>query len=141
LTFHSVSFTDNDNVLPECSSLGALKSRDTALLQSLATQFNLSYTAFGVSQSDEDVPAYGTLALSEPFHPGLEPAPVTPVDEEPYQLMSGTIKAAYNAHRSLEGDNINVAPSIMSANTGKLDCSCVGLNYDKPHQTLDITGI
>lgn len=99
------------------SSLGALKSRDTALLRSLATQFNLSFTAFGLSQSDESAPAYGTLTLSEPFHPGLEPAPITPIDEEPYQLLSGTIKATYNAHRSLKGDNINVAPSVMSANT------------------------
>jgi len=99
------------------SSLGELQSRDTILLRSLATKFNLSYTAFGISQSDEDAPAYGTLTLSEPFHPGLEPAPVTPTDEEPYQLLSGTIRAAYNAYRSLEGDNISVAPSIMSANT------------------------
>ena len=120
------------NVVSKYSSLGELKSRDTTLLQSLATKFNLSYTAFGVSQSDKDAPAYGTLTLSEPFHPGLEPAPVTPIDEEPYQLLSGTIRAAYNAHRSLEGDNISVAPSIMSANTGKLDRSCVDLDSDGP---------
>jgi len=99
------------------SSLGALKARDTELLLSLANRFNLSYTAFGVRLSDEDAPAYGTLTLNEPFHAGLEPAPITPVDEEPYQLLSGTIKATYNAHRSLEGDNVVVAPSIMSANT------------------------
>jgi hypothetical protein len=121
--FCFVLYRENDSIL--CSSLGALKSRDTELLQSLATKFNLSYTAFGVSQSDANAPAYGTLSLSEPFHPGLEPAPLTPIDEAPYHLLSGTIKATYNAHRSLDGDNINVAPSIMSANTGKLKCGGV----------------
>jgi len=99
------------------SSLGALKSRDTALLQSLATKYNLSYNAFGIHQSDEDAPAYGTLTLTEPFQPGLEPAPITPIHEKPYQLLSGTIKATYNAYRSIEGDHINVAPGIMSGNT------------------------
>jgi Gly-Xaa carboxypeptidase len=122
------------------SSLDALKSRDTTLLQSLATQFNLSYSAFGVRQSDEDVPAYGTLTLSEPFQPGLEPAPVTPIHDKPYQLLSGTIKAAYNAHRSIEGDNIDVAPGIMSGNTGKIYCSCADIDSDESHQTLDTTG-
>ncbi|KIM82989.1 hypothetical protein PILCRDRAFT_447597 [Piloderma croceum F 1598] len=99
------------------SSLDALKSRDTALLQSLAIQFNLTYNAFGVSQSDEDAPAYGTLTLSETFHEGLEPAPITPIDELPYQLLSGTIKATYKTRRSPEHANIPVIPGIMSGNT------------------------
>lgn len=104
------------------SSVAAVKERDTALLQSLASQFNLSYTAFGVSQSDENAPAYGTLTLSEAFLHGLEPAPNTPIDEHPYQLLSGTIRATYNKHRgrALQGENeIVVAPGIMSGNTGK----------------------
>jgi len=88
------------------------------LLQSLAVQFNLTYNAFGVSQSDEDAPAYGTLTLSETFHEGLEPAPITPIDEMPYQLLSGTIKAAYKTRRSPEDANIPVIPGIMSGNTG-----------------------
>ncbi|KZP26579.1 carboxypeptidase S [Athelia psychrophila] len=102
------------------SSVGALIERDTALLQSLASQFNLSYTAFGVGQSDEGVPAFGTLTLSEAFMKGLEPAPITPVDEHPYELLSGTIKATYNKHRgrALRGeDEIVIAPGIMSGNT------------------------
>lgn len=70
--------------------------------------------------SDKDVPVYGSLMLSDAFHDGLEPAPITPTDSEVYQLFSGTIKATYNAQRSLRGDNIVIAPSIMSGNTGKL---------------------
>ena len=88
-------------------------------MKSLAVKFNLSYTAFGVSVSDEDVPTYGKLTLS-PFETGLEPAPVTPTDAPPYRFLSGTIKAVYNAHRSIDGsDNIAVAPGIMSGNTGQ----------------------
>jgi Gly-Xaa carboxypeptidase len=123
------------------SSLGALKSRDTALLRSLATKYNLSYDAFGIHQSDEDAPAYGTLTLTEPFQPGLEPAPITPINEKPYQLLSGTIKATYNTYRSIEGDHINVAPGIMSGNTGKFYNGCViDIDSDESRQTLDTTG-
>ena len=87
-------------------------------MKPLATKFNLSYTAFGVGVSDEDVPAYGKLTLS-PFETGLTPAPITPTDAPPYHLLSGTIKAVYNAHRTINGsDNIVVAPGIMSGNTG-----------------------
>lgn len=53
---------------------------------------------------------------------GLEPAPITPVDEHPYELLSGTIKATYNKHRgrALRGeDEIVIAPGIMSGNTGE----------------------
>jgi len=46
--------------------------------------------------------------------------PVTPTgaDAAPYQLLSGTIKATYNTHRSIaDADSVIVAPSIMSGNT------------------------
>lgn len=127
------------------SSLDALKSRDIELLKPLATKFNLSYSAFGVNLSDKDTPAYGSLTLSEAFHAGLEPAPITPTDGETYQLFSGTIKATYNARRSLEGDNIAIAPSIMSGNTGKLNFMPMPLNLMNScriiQQTRDIIGI
>ncbi|OBZ74012.1 Carboxypeptidase S [Grifola frondosa] len=102
------------------SSVDVVKEHDTNLLKSLASDFNLSYTAFGTSVSTQDAPAYGTLTLSDAWGAALEPAPITPIgaDAVPYQLLSGTIKAAYNAHRSLLGDNIVVAPGIMSGNTG-----------------------
>ncbi|KAF7977114.1 hypothetical protein HWV62_4719 [Athelia sp. TMB] len=102
------------------SSLTALKERDIALLKPLASRFNLTFTAFGVPQSDPDAPAYGTLNLGTPFMEGLEPAPITPVDAHPYALLSGTIKATYNKHRgrALRGeDEIIIAPGIMSGNT------------------------
>ncbi|KAI0741917.1 carboxypeptidase S [Daedaleopsis nitida] len=100
------------------SSVDAVKEHDTALLDSLAHEFNLSYTAFGSQVSGGDAPAYGTLTLSDAWGTALEPAPVSPIDAPEYALLSGTIKATYNAHRSLKGDDtIVVAPGIMSGNT------------------------
>lgn len=104
--------------------MAATQARDTKLLESLAREFNLSYTAFDADINDVNAPAYGTLTLSTAFgREGLEPAPITPTEEDaaPYQLLSGTIKAAYNSHRGITGnDNIIVSPGIMSGNTGKL---------------------
>ena len=69
--------------------------------------------------SEEGAPAYGTLAISDAWGAALEPAPISPIDAPEYALLSATIKATYNAHRSLAGDdNIVVAPGIMSGNTG-----------------------
>ncbi|KAF9218981.1 carboxypeptidase S [Gyrodon lividus] len=103
------------------SSVAATQARDTGLLATLAREFNLSYTAFGADISDVSAPAYGTLTLSTAFGKGgLEPAPITPTegDAAPYQLLSGSIKAAYNSHRGITGDdNIIVSPGIMSGNT------------------------
>ncbi|KAG1881228.1 hypothetical protein F4604DRAFT_1678821 [Suillus subluteus] len=89
------------------SSIVATKARDIELLESLANEFNLSYTAFGDHISNEDAPSYGTLILSTAFGDGLEPAPVTPSGEDaaPFQLLSGTIKAAYNSHRNISGSD------------------------------------
>ncbi|KAG0709350.1 hypothetical protein DFH29DRAFT_1027587 [Suillus ampliporus] len=102
------------------SSLAATRARDIQLLESLADNFNLSYTAFGTHISNADAPSYGTLTLSDAFVGGLDPAPVTPSgqDAAPFQLLSGTIKATYNSQRNLSGsDAIIVSPGIMSGNT------------------------
>ncbi|KAG0709282.1 hypothetical protein DFH29DRAFT_1074996 [Suillus ampliporus] len=102
------------------SSIAATKVRDIKLLESLASDFNLSYTAFGTHISNADAPSYGTLALSDAFGDGWEPAPVTPYDQDaaPFRLLSGTIKATYNSHRNISGsDAVIVSPGIMSANT------------------------
>lgn len=102
------------------SSLAEVQEHDTALLKPLADKFNLTYNAFGSRISEEGASASGSLTLSGAFAGGLEPAPVTPTgkDAAPYRLLSGTIKAAYNSHRSLTGsDTITVVPSMMSGNT------------------------
>lgn len=102
------------------SSVAATQKRDTDLLKPVAENFNLSYTAFGSLVSEADVPAYGTLILSGT---GLDPAPVSPSDEEPYKVLSGSIRAAYDVHRGIgleggEEDELIVSPGIMTGNTG-----------------------
>ncbi|EPQ56473.1 carboxypeptidase S [Gloeophyllum trabeum ATCC 11539] len=106
----------NHRIATESSVAGA-KAHDTALLRELAKQFNLSYTAFGETITSE--PSYGTLTLSDAWGAALEPAPITPTgpDAAAYQILSGTIKATYNTHRSLKDDGIVVAPGIMTGNT------------------------
>jgi hypothetical protein len=93
-------------------------------LKKLAGKFNLTYEAFGVLVSSKDLPAAGTLSLTDNWGT-LEPAPVTPTGEDvaAFQLLSGTIKATFNSHRVLEGTDdldIVVSPGIMSGNTGEL---------------------
>ncbi|KAF7309691.1 Gly-X carboxypeptidase [Mycena indigotica] len=103
------------------SSVEETMAHDTALLQGLAEQFNLSYTAFGKVFSEEGPPAFGTLTLKDAYGTSLEPAPVSPIrgsGSEAYQLLSGTIKATFAAHRSLkDGSGIVVAPGMSTGNT------------------------
>ena len=71
-----------------------------------------------------DVDALGTLTLKDAYGTFLEPAPVSPIKgkgSEAYQLLSGTIKATYAAHRGLDldaKDGIAVAPGMSTGNTG-----------------------
>ncbi|KAK7005667.1 Gly-X carboxypeptidase [Favolaschia claudopus] len=105
------------------SSVAETMEHDTKLLADLATQFNLSFTAFGKAISPEGAPALGTLTLKDAYGTSLEPAPVSPIrgkGSEAYQVLSGTIKATYAAHRGLDlksGGGIAVAPGMSTGNT------------------------
>lgn len=125
----------NRNALPESawaginyriaidSSVAELVAHNTALLKPLAQKFNLSLTSFGEHITDASLPSFGSLVLSDAWGTHLEPAPVTPYGKEagPYQVLSGTIKSVYNAHRKLDsGDNVKVQPAYMTGNTGRL---------------------
>ena len=103
--------------------MAELKKRDVKLLAPIAHKFNLSYTAFGSQITEDGVPAYGSLVLTDRTQGGLDPAPVTPTgpDAVPYKLLSGTIKATFNAYRGdldRDASEIVVAPGMMSGNTG-----------------------
>ncbi|KAF8070006.1 hypothetical protein FPV67DRAFT_1578960 [Lyophyllum atratum] len=104
------------------SSVEEVKAHDTKILEGLAEKFNLTYNAFGskISKEEKDAPSSGSLTLTDAHGNSLEPAPVTPTgkDAAPYQLLSGTIKTAYNSHRQFEGENeIIVSPGMPSGNT------------------------
>lgn len=102
-----------------------VQERDTVLLRDLAKKFNLSFQAFGNEVHTGVGPKYGSLILSDPWASALEPAPVTPTDKTsaPFQLLSGTVKAAFDEYRRGDGgtEDIIIAPGIMSGNTGKDD--------------------
>jgi len=100
------------------SDIQAAQERDIDLLKTLALRFNLIFEAFGHHISGES-PSSGTLNLTV-LGDTIEPAPKTPTDSEaaPYQLLSGTIKAAYKSYTG--GDDIFVSPGIMSGNTDTL---------------------
>ena len=79
--------------------------------------------SFGKQITDPSAQSYGTVNLSNPLGPGLEPAPVSPYrDSVAFSLLSGTIKAVYGAHRGVanpDGDAIMVYPTYSFENTGK----------------------
>ncbi|KAI0372823.1 hypothetical protein BV20DRAFT_1119783 [Pilatotrama ljubarskyi] len=93
-------------------------ARHVAAQRPRAEFFNLSYTAFGSQITGKEAPAYGTLTIRDVWGAMLELAPISPIDAPEYALLSGTIKATYNADRDLKGDeNTVVAPGIMFDNT------------------------
>lgn len=102
--------------------MAATLEHDAQSLKSLAREYNLSYIAFDVDMGgDMATTARSKVTLSTAFGSGLEPAPITPTegDAAPYRLLSGSIKAAYNSHRGISGDDhIVVSPGMMSGNTG-----------------------
>ncbi|KAG6866575.1 hypothetical protein C0991_002060 [Blastosporella zonata] len=102
------------------SSVGEVQAHDTELLRGIAEKLNLTYSAFGKTLSEDGASSAGTLTLTDAYGTALEPAPVTPTsaDAVPWNLLSGTIKATYNSHRSLTGtDEIIVSPGMPSGNT------------------------
>ncbi|THH16988.1 hypothetical protein EUX98_g9209 [Antrodiella citrinella] len=101
------------------SSVSAVQEHDSELLFGLAQEFNLSFSAFGKQISEDGAPSYGKLALNDAFGASLAPAPITPTgDAAAFQLLAGTVKATYDAHRGLVGsDGVVVSPGHMSGNT------------------------
>ncbi|KAF7430744.1 hypothetical protein PC9H_006455 [Pleurotus ostreatus] len=129
------------------SSVAATVEHDTQLLKSLANKFNLTYTSFGAQISAKDAPSSGTLTLSDAWGTALEPAPITPTgrDAAPYALLAGTIKATFNSHRSLQGNNIAMSPGIMTGNTDtryywKLSDHIFRYNHQNQGNGTDVLG-
>lgn len=94
--------------------------RDTHIIKPIAHKLRLNFTAFGeeISRSPH---AIGTLDIQIDAYGALEPAPVSPSSSKPYQLLAGSVKAAYAKHRAgqeLTPEPIIVSPGVMSGNTG-----------------------
>ncbi|KAF9269527.1 carboxypeptidase S [Marasmius fiardii PR-910] len=100
------------------SSVNATWAHDRDLFAELARRFNLTYEAFGEEVSEKDAPSQGHLTLSALTV--TEPSPVAPTkgrNAAPFEVLSGSIKATYNAHRSFTNDDVIVAPGMMNGNT------------------------
>jgi len=104
------------------SSVAEVVNIGTELIRPLAAKFNLSFTSFGEVITDPSAPSSGSVTLFN-HSTRLEPAPISPYkDSVAFDILSGTIKSVYNAHRGLEGkDNIEVYPAYMSGNTGRTE--------------------
>ena len=97
-----------------------MQERSTKLLKDLAGRFGLSFNAFGKDVYTGRGPRSGSLTLSDAWGNALEPAPVTPTNEDaaPFKLFSGSIKATYNGYNKRLGNvyankDIVVAPGII----------------------------
>ncbi|KAJ6529669.1 hypothetical protein B0H19DRAFT_968101 [Mycena capillaripes] len=93
------------------SSVNATLSHDAALVMDLASQFNLSVTAYG-EQLTPPGPAYGSLLLHAPQT--LDPAPVSPVTAAPFKLLAASIRTA---RKTAGADDVVVAPGMVAGNT------------------------
>ncbi|KIJ38420.1 hypothetical protein M422DRAFT_49959 [Sphaerobolus stellatus SS14] len=81
------------------SSVGAVKKRVTKILSPIASKIQ-SFLS-------------GSLIISDGWGRALEPAPVSPSDSAPYDLLSATIKASVYDSRIIDKEVI-VAPGIMT---------------------------
>jgi len=103
------------------SSIKETTARDGHTIADLAYSLNLTLNAFGedlIPASAYASEAKGHVELSLAFHHELEPAPRTPTTGKQWDFLSGTIKATYNAHRGLDGDNnIFMSPGMSTGNT------------------------
>ena len=118
---------------PLSSSVSEVVNINTELLEPVAAKFNLSLTSFGKVITDPSAPYYGSAVLSNQWDSALEPAPISPYKgSAAFDVLSGTIKSVYNAHRGLKGNNIiKVYPAYITGNTGEANCFPVisGLMY------------
>ncbi|KAH8093792.1 hypothetical protein BXZ70DRAFT_909148 [Cristinia sonorae] len=106
----------------EHSSVHGLQDHITKLLAPLASQFNLTFDAFGTSVSSSS-PSSGHLTVSDAFGTALEPAPPTPLDAEPWKILVGTAKASLSESKreSVVGKKVFVSPMLALGNTVRTD--------------------
>ncbi|KAK7036266.1 carboxypeptidase S [Favolaschia claudopus] len=98
------------------SSVNATLSRDASLVMDLAEKYNLSVIAYGEPLTPADIPTYGSVLIRAPIH--LEPAPVSPIEAKPFQILAGSIRTArQTGMRTTRDDDVYVAPGMMTGNT------------------------
>ncbi|CDO73269.1 hypothetical protein BN946_scf185008.g31 [Trametes cinnabarina] len=103
--------------IAEHSSVAELKEHFIDVVVPVATHFNLSVEAYGQNVSAGSGKG-GHVILSDAFGTGLEPSPVTPMGEnDPYQVLAGTIKATIETAEGYDASGVVVAPLLQLGNT------------------------
>lgn len=90
-------------------------------LRPITKKHNLTLDGFDHHATDRELSyssTVGTLRLSGGRNsPWLDPSPITPTDEAPYALLSGTIRQSWSARARTLGDAkdrpIFVVPALM----------------------------
>lgn len=94
------------------SSVAKLQDRVTNILLPVAKKFNITLDAFG-AVAYEGQPGTGELVLVDAWGNHIEPAPMTPtVDSKPYDLLSGTIRAALKDSPGYANSEVVVVPGL-----------------------------
>ncbi|KAJ2934048.1 hypothetical protein H1R20_g3051, partial [Candolleomyces eurysporus] len=100
------------------SSLSAVQEWYAKVLSPIADNYGITFDAFGERIVNGNSAYF--LKVDNATLRGVEPAPFSPSGPKdlPFQLLSGTIKATFNAHRHLGDVNeITVSPGMMTGNT------------------------
>ncbi|TCD67575.1 hypothetical protein EIP91_012205, partial [Steccherinum ochraceum] len=101
------------------ASVGAVQQHFVEIVRPVAERFGLRLVAFGhdqnVSLSGEgegEQGEEGVLTLSDAWGTASEPAPPTPIDEAPYQILMGTIKATLGESQRYQEREVVVSPML-----------------------------
>jgi Gly-Xaa carboxypeptidase len=87
-----------------------VRSRLISVLTSkIISKYPLALDAWGSISGNTSSSSAGTIRLSD-FNEPLEPSPISPYDSNSYKIFSGTSKSVF-------GEDVIVAPSLMTGNT------------------------
>jgi Gly-Xaa carboxypeptidase len=99
----------NHRIAVESNIADVQENLQSVIETSMLKKFSLSLDAWGDVSGNTSASAIGKITL-ENFDEPLEPSPVSPFDSEAYKTFTGTIKQIF-------GDDLVVAPSLMTGNT------------------------
>ncbi|KAH7417826.1 hypothetical protein BKA64DRAFT_761443 [Cadophora sp. MPI-SDFR-AT-0126] len=99
----------NHRIAVESQVANVRSNLEALITTKILPKFSLSLDAWGSISGNTSTSSLGRITL-EDFHKPLEPSPVSPFDTGTYKTFTGTIK-------QVMGEDIIVAPSLMTGNT------------------------
>lgn len=92
------------------TSISQIEQHYERLIKPIAEKHDMAFEGFHSLSNSSNPRKIGLFGLD-----ALEPAPVSPVDAEPFRILSGTIKNTLNPLH--QDDELIVTPYLMPANT------------------------